>query len=297
MTTTIQPSVKPSLAAPEHLDQAHSTPDTSINPEEFLQRIDDTLGLIAEANQIASGWTPVKQIDVSVIVPIHNCRDTIPEVIDRIDEVMPPATETILIDDGSVDGSWHYLRGLPQRDNRIILRRRHHHGRGSAIRMGLRHTQGHVVAIQDADMAYDPADLLGAIWPILEEQAEVVYGSRSMRRGGSHRNNLRGGLGNQMGRLVNRCLTTCSNLTTGLHLSDLETGHKVFLGDLIRSLPLSETGSGIDAEITAKVAKAASTIMEVPTHYTADLRAPEYSRNVRTAMTTLRSLFTHRNGN
>ncbi|WDQ19257.1 glycosyltransferase family 2 protein [Rhodopirellula sp. P2] len=296
MTTTFQPSVEKYLAAPEDLDQALTTRDDAINPDEILQRIDDTLGLIAEANQIASGASPVKQIDVSVIVPIHNCREFIPEVIDRIAEVMPPATETILVDDGSVDGSWHYLRGLPQRPNRTILRRLRHHGRGSTIRMALRHTRGHVVAIQDADMAYDPADLLGAIWPILEEQADVVYGSRSMRRGGSHQNNLRGGLGNRMCRIVNRCLTSCSNLTTGLHLSDLETGHKVFLGDLIRSLPLTETGPGIDAEITAKVAKSALTIMEVPTHYNADLRAPEYSRNARTAMTTLRSLIAHRNG-
>lgn len=297
MTTTFQPSVEKFLAAPEELDQALTTSDDAVNPDEILQRIDDTLGLIAEANQIACGASPVKQIDVSVIVPIHNCREYIPEVVDRIDEVMPPATETILVDDGSVDGSWHYLRGLPERSNRTILHRRRHHGRGSAIRMALRHTRGHVVAIQDADMAYDPADLLGAIWPILEEQAEVVYGSRSMRRGGSHSNNLRGGLSNRMRRIVNRCLTTCSNLTTGLHLSDLETGHKVFLGDLIRSLPLTETGSGIDAEITAKVARAANTVMEVPTHYSADLRAPEYARNARTAMTTLRSLIAHRNGN
>ncbi|MFG0264657.1 MAG: glycosyltransferase family 2 protein [Rhodopirellula sp. JB055] len=296
MTTTFQPSVEKYLAAPEDLDQALSTPEQAVNPDEMLQLIDDTLGLIAEANQIACGASPVKQIDVSVIVPIHNCREFIPEVIDRIEEVMPPATETILVDDGSEDGSWHYLRGLPKHPNRTILRRLSHHGRGSTIRMALRHTRGHVVAIQDADMAYDPADLLGAIWPILEEQAQVVYGSRSMRRGGSHRNNFRGGLGNRMCRFVNQCLTSCSNLTTGLHLSDLETGHKVFLGDLIRSLALTETGPGIDAEITAKVAKRASTIMEVPTHYNADLRAPEYSRNARTAMTTLRSLIAHRNG-
>lgn len=297
MTTTYQPSVEKFLAAPDELDRALTSPEDAVNPDEILQRIDDTLGLIAEANQIACGASPVKQIDVSVIVPVHNCREFIPEVIDRIDEVMPPATETILVDDASVDGSWQYMRGLPARSNRTILRRRRHHGRGSAIRMALRHTRGYVVAIQDADMAYDPADLLGAIWPILEEQAEVVYGSRSMRRGGSYSNNSRGGLNNQMRRIVNRCLTTCSNLTTGLHLSDLETGHKVFLGDLIRSLPLTETGSGIDAEITAKVARAASTVMEVPTHYTADFRAPEYARNARTAITTLRSVIAHRNGN
>lgn len=296
MTTTFQPKIEPFLANPEQLDQALASPTTGVDSDDILRRMDETLDLIAEANQIASGSAPVKQIDVSVIVPIHNCRETIAEVVERLDEVMPPATEVILVDDGSTDGSWHYLRGLPQRDNRIVLHRRRHHGRGSSIRMALRHTQGYVVAIQDADMAYDPADLLGAIWPILEQKADVVYGSRSMRRGGTSSTQEGRRWSRPLNRFANRCLTTCSNLATGLELSDLETCHKVFLGDLVRSFDLHETGTGFDAEITSKVARHAHTVMEVPTHYESDLRTPEYSRNVRAAMTTLRSVLQYRGG-
>lgn len=235
-----------------------------IDADDIFKRIDDTLDLIAEAQAIDQSRMPVGQIDISIIIPVRNARETLPEVLDRIDEVMPTSCEVIVVDDASTDGSWHYVRGLTGRSNITLLRRKRSHGRGSAIRMALRHTTGRVVAIQDADMAYDPADLLGAIWPILEHQADAVYGSRRLRR------DTRRGVG-LVARLSNRVTTLVANLTTGLRLSDLESSHKAFRGDLIRSIDLRECDRGFDAEITAKVARRAGVVMEVPTSFEGDM--------------------------
>ena len=231
-----------------------------IDTDDILQRIDETLDLIAEAQAIDRTRMPVGQIDISIIIPVRNARETLPEVLARIDEVMPTSCEIIVVDDASTDGSSHYVRGLTHRPNLTLLQRKRSHGRGSAIRMGLRHSTGRVVAIQDADMAYDPADLLGAIWPILENQADAVYGSRRLRR------DTRRGVG-WVARLSNRLTTLVANWTTGLKLSDLESSHKAFRGDLIRSIKLQECDRGFDAEVTAKMARRAKVVMEVPTSF------------------------------
>lgn len=235
-----------------------------VDAEDIFQRIDETLELIAEAQAIDQARTPVGQIDISIIIPVRNARETLPEVLERIEEVMPTSCEVIVVDDASTDGSWHYVRSMVETSNITLLRRKRSHGRGSAIRMALRHTTGRVVAIQDADMAYDPADLLGAIWPILENQADAVYGSRRLRR------DTRCGVG-MVARLSNRVTTLAANLTTGLKLSDLESSHKAFRGDLIRSIDLRECDRGFDAEITAKIARRAKVVMEVPTSFEGDL--------------------------
>lgn len=254
-----------------------------IDADDIFKRIDETLDLIAEAQTIDREGTPVGQIDISIIIPVRNARDTLPEVLERINEVMPTSCEIIVVDDASTDGSWHYARSFSQRSNFTVLRRQRSHGRGSAIRMALKHTTGRVVAIQDADMAYDPADLLGNIWPVLENQADVVYGSRRLRR------DTRRGVG-LIARLSNRITTFVANRTTGLALSDLESSHKVFRGDLIRSLKLQELDRGFDAEVTAKIARRARVVMEVPTSFEGDLLADEAKPSLHSFVQTIASL-------
>jgi len=226
--------------------------------EAALERIDDAIEMIAEAKSVACGNTPVRHFDVSVIIPVFNERDTLPRVLKRLSEVMPPATEVVIVDDGSTDGTSQWLAGLPGRRGRTVLRRRCNHGKGSAIRMAIRHTSGRVVAIQDADLEYDPADLLRVIWPILDGDAEAVYGSRYL--GPSADPSLAHRLGNWL-------LTATSNRTTGLRLTDMETCHKAFDGDLVRSIALRERRFGFEPEITAKIAATDARILEVPTGY------------------------------
>lgn len=229
-------------------------------PVEFrvMDSIDQTLELLAEATGNDGTIGSTDQIDVTVIVPVFNERETLPRVLDRIEETLPPATEVIIVDDGSTDGTSEWLSELPQRDNLTILRRRRNHGKGSAVRMAIRHSQGKVIAIQDADLEYDPADLLRVIWPVLEDQADVVYGSRYLA-------------GKQdpswLHRMGNRILTCSSNLMTGMRLTDMETCHKAFDGDLLRSISLQETRFGFEPEVTAKVAAKKARVLEVPTQY------------------------------
>ncbi|MDA8746402.1 glycosyltransferase family 2 protein, partial [Rubripirellula amarantea] len=226
--------------------------------ERVISTIDQTLGLIAEANDIAALRLPVKSYDISIIVPVYNERETLPKVLQRIEEVMPVATEIIVVDDGSTDGTSEWLKQLPEKAGLTVLCRRKNHGKGSAVRLAIRHSQGHVVAIQDADLEYDPADLLRVIWPILDGDAEVVYGSRYLGESGD---------GSFTHRLGNWALTTASNLLTGLRLTDMETCHKAFDGDLLRSISLRECRFGFEPEITAKIAARDSIILEVPTGY------------------------------
>ena len=226
--------------------------------DDYLERIDDTLDLIAEASSIAAGVKPIDFVDVTIIVPVYNERGTLPQVLDRIAEVMPPATEVIIVDDGSIDGTSEWLAELPEQENRRVLRRRGNHGKGSAVRLAIRHSRGRVIAIQDADLEYDPADLLGVMWPVLDGEADVVYGSRYLRDGNDP---------SFLHRLGNQALTLTSNLLTGLKLTDMETCHKAFRGDLLRSIPLRECRFGFEPEITAKIARRTHKIKEVPTGY------------------------------
>jgi glycosyltransferase involved in cell wall biosynthesis len=239
------------------------TPDTyqwrpHHDHNKFIDRIDHTVDLIAEANSVAAGMRPLDHFDVTIIVPVYNECKTLPLVLKRIDEVMPAATETIVVDDGSTDGTGEWLDGLAPREDLKIIRRRGNHGKGSAVRLAIRHSRGRVIAIQDADLEYDPADLLRVIWPVLEGDASVVYGSRYI--GGSGDPSL-------VHRLGNWLLTTVSNTLTGLRLTDMETCHKAFDGDLLRSIPLRECRFGFEPEITAKVATRRVEIVEVPTSY------------------------------
>ena len=196
--------------------------------------------------------------DLSVIVPVFNERETLPQILARIDEVMPPRTETIVIDDASSDGTELWLSSLVASPNRTLIRRRRNHGKGSAVRLGIRHSRGKIVAIQDADSEYDPLDLLRVIGPIRAGDAEVVYGSRYLQQDHDP---------SWFHRFGNWLLTAISNGMTGQRLTDMETCHKAFRGDLIRSVRLRECRFGFEPEITGKIAARGVDIVEVPTGY------------------------------
>lgn len=246
------------FASPEQLSQQLAGLSSDDKHNQIIDQIDETLGLIAEANEIGQGRLAVDHYDVSVVVPVYNEVETLPQVLKRIEQVMPPATEVIVVDDGSTDGTRQWLESLPEKAGRTILTRRANHGKGSAVRLAIRHSSGRVVAIQDADLEYEPADLLRVIWPILDGDAEVVYGSRYLGDVTDH---------SIFHRLGNWALTKASNLMTGLELTDMETCHKAFDGDMIRSIQLRECRFGFEPEITAKVAARGAIVMEVPTGY------------------------------
>jgi glycosyltransferase involved in cell wall biosynthesis len=197
---------------------------------------------------------------LSVVIPVYNERKTLLEIIRRVREV-PVPKELVLIDDGSTDGTRDLLATLTEPDLVICLHP-HNRGKGAALRTGFARARGEIVLVQDADLEYDPADYPRLLQPILEDAADVVFGSRFKSR------QARSG---QVWWHVfgNRALTALSNLCTGLKITDMETGYKVMRRTVIQSvLPaLTQDRFGIEPELTAKLAHTGCRIREVPIRY------------------------------
>jgi len=196
-------------------------------------------------------------VRASVIIPAYNERATIAEIIERV-RALPLEKEILIVDDGSNDGTREYLESLVAADVRVLLHDRNR-GKGAAIRTALPETTGDVVLIQDADLEYDPSELLTLIGPLESGAADVVYGSRFLEHG-------RGSAG-RLHYTANRLLTMLSNLTTGLRLTDMETCYKALRGELARDLRLSSNGFNIEPEITAQAALRGARFVEVPIGY------------------------------
>ena len=167
----------------------------------------------------------------------------------------------IVVDDGSKDGTRELMRELEQggRFPLRLIEHEHNRGKGAAVRTGFDHATGDIVLVQDADLEYSPQDYPILLRPILENEADVVFGSRFL--GGPHRVLF---FWHSVG---NRVLTMFSNMMTNLNLSDMETCYKVFRLDVLRRMKLRSDRFGIEPEMTAKVAKLQVRIYEVPISY------------------------------
>jgi len=198
---------------------------------------------------------------LSIIIPAFNEAATIREVLMRVREVPIGSIEKeiIVVDDASIDGTKEILVKLQKELHFTLLFQEKNQGKGAAIRRAMEKTTGDIVIIQDADLEYDPNDYPGLIQPILEDKADVVYGTRFMGDKKRFRS-----FWHYMG---NKFLTFLSNMFTNLNLTDMETCYKAFRGNLIRSLTISSNRFGFEPEVTAKVALAEARVLEVPISY------------------------------
>jgi glycosyltransferase involved in cell wall biosynthesis len=194
---------------------------------------------------------------LSIVIPAYNEIRTIEHVLRRVKET-PFEKEIVVVDDGSRDGTREYLAALRDPECVVILQPANA-GKGAALRAGFARATGDVVLIQDADLEYDPDDYPRLLQPILEDKADVVFGSRFL--GESHRVLF---FWHSVG---NRFLTTLSNMFTNLNLSDMETGYKVFRTPLVQRMKLRSNRFGFEPEITAKVARSRARIYEVAISY------------------------------
>lgn len=196
---------------------------------------------------------------LSILVPVYNESATIVQILERIFAVpWPVPIEVIAVNDASSDRTQEILDSVKSRwPNLRLLRHEVNHGKGAAIRTALAQAAGDIVAIQDADLEYDPADLVGLLPPILNNEADVVYGSRFLARVDSPR----------LHQWVNKCLTEFSNFFTGLRLTDMETCYKVIRGPFARRLSLRSQRFGMEPEITAKLARMGARFRELPVSY------------------------------
>ncbi len=192
---------------------------------------------------------------LSVVIPVYNERDTIEELLARV-QAVKINKEVIVVDDGSTDGTREVLEALPAGAVRVLFQEPNR-GKGAALRRGFREARGGIILIQDADLEYDPRDYPRLLGPIARGTADVVYGSRLLRE---RRLSARQYLGN-------RILTVLSNLFTRLGLSDVYVGYKVFTRAVLEQIELEEDRFGFEIEVTAKVARGGWRVQEVPISY------------------------------
>lgn len=197
---------------------------------------------------------------LSIIVPVYNECATVRRVLAKLRSVrFPVATEIVVVDDGSTDGSKDILRRLPPWDDVRVIFRRRNGGKGSAIRTALQHIRGRVMVVHDADEELDPNDLPTLFDPVHRGDAAVCYGSRFCRdvRPFRWRPTF----------WANRLLTALCNRLNGLHLTDMNTCYKMMRTDVARQLNLSSSGFEIEPEITTKLARLGVPIIERPVCY------------------------------
>lgn len=196
---------------------------------------------------------------ISILVPAFNESATVGRALERIfAQRWPGEIEVIVVDDASSDGTERILEGLRGCYGGLrVIRHGVNRGKGAAIRTAIQAAGGDIVAVQDADLEYDPADLVGLLDPILRGEADVVYGSRFLRRCDSPLKH----------RLANGFLTMLSNVFTGLHLTDMETCYKVICRNALDGIALQSDRFGMEPELTAKLAGRGVRFCERPISY------------------------------
>ena len=249
------------------LDNSHTTPDIPWTQPWF----DRQQRLLGETicQQLGLYVIP-HDLVLSVVIPFFNEAATLETLIEKVTSI-PIPKEIILVDDGSTDGSSEIAQSLMKKlavaDNKDSIRIAIHAtnmGKGAAIKTGFGLATGDILIIQDADLEYDPTEFPALIKPIIEDQADVVFGSRFL----CDRPHQVSFFWHYFG---NRVLTTLSNVFTNLKLTDMETCYKVFSRDVVAHLGprLESQRFGIEPEITARVARAKLRLFEVPISYQA----------------------------
>ncbi|MHB1560900.1 MAG: glycosyltransferase family 2 protein [Isosphaeraceae bacterium] len=184
---------------------------------------------------------------LSVVIPAYNEKASIHEILRRV-RAVPLRKEIIIVDDCSTDGTRDILHEMEKSDGDLkVIYHERNQGKGAALRTGFREATGQIVIVQDADLEYDPAQYPELIQPIIEDQADVVYGSRFI--GETHR------VLYFWHSLANRFLTLLSNAFTNLNLTDMEVCYKVFRREVIQTIELKSDRFGFEPEVTAKVAR------------------------------------------
>ena len=196
-------------------------------------------------------FKPNKSKKVSVVVPTYNESNTIESILSKIfnADFLECRIEIIVVDDHSTDQTYDKLNKIFERNKAIrIFRHSSNKGKGAALRTAFSKATGQIIIIQDADLEYDPKEYPKLLKPILEEKADVVFGSRFRSENETRVLYF-------WHRIANGFLTLLSNMFTNLNLTDMETGYKVFRKEILDGICLTENRFGIEPEITAKISR------------------------------------------
>ena len=232
--------------------------------DEILSRLENCEGMvIAELDEYRQSldelvFQKASEFKLSIIIPVYNEETTIARVLTRV-AALPLNTEIIVVDDNSQDGTRDILGKLADIKGLKVFLKQPNQGKGAALRTGFSHVTGDYVVIQDADLEYDPRDIPKLLVPLLNKDADVVYGSRFLGEEQQDESFVH--------RLGNAVLTQASNFVNGIQLTDMETCYKAFTREVIESVRIDQNRFGIEPEITAKVARRGFNFVEVPISY------------------------------
>lgn len=199
----------------------------------------------------------LKHKTLSIIIPVYNEEKFITKSVKMVHEAdsLGLKKEIIVVDDGSTDATGKTIKKLIKNYREksmkiMLLSNKNNEGKGAALKKGFLKSKGDIVLVQDADLEYSPEDYRLLLEPFLKNNADVVYGSRFV----SNRPHRVLYFWHYLG---NNFLTTLSNILTNLNFTDIETGYKVFKGQLIRKIAknLMSKRFGFEPEITARIAK------------------------------------------
>lgn len=191
---------------------------------------------------------------LSVIIPVYNEEKTVKEIVDKVKNLeLSIEKEIIVIDDGSKDKSWDVIKRLKGVKK---IKHEKNRGKGAAIKTGLKEARGDIVLIQDADLELDPIQIPSLISPILENKAEVVYGSRNVN-GKDAKRDILFFIGGHL-------ITLITNVLYGTELTDEPCGYKVFRRNILKSINIRNDRFEWEPEVTAKISKKGVKIVEVP---------------------------------
>ena len=196
---------------------------------------------------------------ISIIIPCYNEKNYIIEILKKINSVKNLDFEIIIIDDASTDGSQDLIKLNSNLYTKLLINEKNY-GKGYSVNKGIQQANNEIIIIQDADLEYDPNDYHNLLKPIINNNADVVYGTRFY--GGSSRK-----IHFFWHTQANKLLTFFCNLRTNLNLSDMECGYKVLKKDVIKKIQLKEKRFGFEPELTIKLAKKKFSFYEVGVNY------------------------------
>ncbi|MDH5654925.1 MAG: glycosyltransferase family 2 protein [Spirochaetia bacterium] len=199
-----------------------------------------------------------KSDSLSVLIPVYNEEKTVCTVLKKLIS-LNHVDEIIVVDDCSEDSSIQMIKTIQSKKIKFYEHKKNQ-GKTAAIKTALSHATGKIIIIQDADLEYDPDEIKDVIEPIISGYADVVYGSRFLVKKTSR-------VLFYYHYLANKFLTTLSNLLTNLNMTDIETCYKAFRSPIIKHMPLSSRGFGMEVEITAMISRLPIRIFEVPISY------------------------------
>lgn len=217
--------------------------------------LDSVTQLVHDASQESS---TAQATVLSVIIPVYNEPVTVLEIVDRV-RALPISKQIIVVNDGSTDGTFETLQKLSGFEDVQVLHHEVNRGKGAALQTGFEQAIGEFVIVQDADLEYDPQDILKVIAPLQAGECDVSFGSRYLEHAKQDPSLLH--------RLGNRALTAFSNALTGHRLTDMETCYKAFRREVLQKIDIEQSRFGFEPEITAKLARNGVAIREVGISY------------------------------